>query len=71
METNSFEVAAKILEVANQQEALLLKIREGIEKRGKNPNDSTTYNFERAKLIGIISILDKFKIKRNTFNWIF
>jgi hypothetical protein len=60
-----------VLEKVKEQENYLLKTRENLERRNINWLDNRTYNFERAKMIGMLDILDVLKIDRSQFNWIF
>lgn len=57
--------------VAEKQGQLLLRMRESIEIHNKSTDHSSTYQFERAKLIGMLSVLDALQVDRSTFNWIF
>ena len=60
-----------LLQKVRQQESYLLKLRESLERRLISINDSKSYQFERAKMIGMMDILDLLKIDRSEFNWIF
>jgi len=61
----------KVIDKVKEQERLLLSMRENIERRGNNPNESPTIRYETAKMIGMLDILDVLKIDRSEFNWIF
>jgi hypothetical protein len=61
----------EILTKVREQEAFLLKTRENLNKRSINWLENTTYKFERARLIGMLDILDILNIDRSEFNWIF
>ena len=60
-----------IIEQAEKQENLLIACRDSLLKRNKNYNDNRSYEYERAKLIGMIDIMDSLKIDRSKFNWIY
>lgn len=61
----------KILKKLREQEQVLLKLRESLERRLINRNENRTWLHERAKLIGIMDVCDVMGIDRSEFNWIF
>ncbi len=60
-----------ILKAVNEQEQVLLKLRESLERRRITLCDNKSWNFERAKFIGMLDMLDALKIDRSEFSWIF
>jgi hypothetical protein len=61
----------KILQAVRYQEQICLKTRDRLIGLRNNPNDSKAFVYERAKLIGMLDILDLLQIDRSEFNWIF
>jgi hypothetical protein len=61
----------QLLSKAIEQEQYLIRLRDSIINRHKSPDESSTYNFERAKFIGMLTMLDAVGIDRKQFNWIF
>lgn len=61
----------KILKKLREQEQVLLKLRESLERRLINVHQNKTWQYERAKLIGMMDICDVMGIDRKEFNWIF
>ncbi len=64
-------LATKVFTKVVEQEGYLLKLRESLERRLISVNDNKTWNFERAKMIGMLDVCDVLKIDRSQFNWIF
>ena len=60
-----------IIHHAEIQESVIISSRDYLLSRNKNPKEDKTYLYERAKLIGIMDIMDCLKIDRTKFNWIF
>ena len=63
----------KILLKVKEQSDYTYKVYERIiemQKKGRL-TDNSVYSFERAKLIGMITLLDTMGIDRTQFNWIF
>lgn len=52
-------------------EASLLRLREGIEKRGRKVNEDKTFAYDRARLIGMLEILSAIGINTDSFKWIY
>ena len=61
----------QLLTKIRQHEAYLLNLRDSLERRRINVNNSPTWAFQRAKMIGMLDMLDVLKIDRSEFNWIF
>jgi len=60
-----------LLKKVTEQETVLLKTRENLERRNIKLSDNKTWNYERAKFIGMLDMLDVMGIDRKQFNWIF
>lgn len=60
-----------LLEKATQQENYLLALRESCDKKGYYLPSHTPYQYERAKLIGMVDMLSAVGIDTDSFNWIY
>lgn len=64
----------KILKIVREQERVVLATRDRIERLRRfdgHISDNKTFAYERAKLIGMLDILDAMNVDRSEFNWIF
>ena len=59
------------LKAAREQERILLATKTRLEARNLRASENSIYQHERAKLIGMLDILDALEINRTEFNWIF
>ena len=60
-----------LLETTRAQERIIILIHNALERRNRNYREDKNAIYERAKLIGMLDMLDAFKIDRTEFNWIF
>jgi hypothetical protein len=60
-----------LLETTKAQEAVVEKLLEIMDRRNINYKKNDGFNYERAKLVGMMDMLDACKIDRKEFNWIF
>jgi len=65
------EYEAILIETTRAQESVALKIHNALERRNRNYWEDKNAIYERAKLIGMLDMLDAFRIDRTEFNWIF
>jgi hypothetical protein len=63
----------KIISKVKEQSDYTYKVYQNIIERQKTGRtaDTSVYAFERAKLLGMITLLDTMGIDRTQFNWIF
>ena len=66
-----YKMETKLLNAVNAQEQVLLNLRNSLQSRRITLSDNKTWNFERAKFIGMLDILDALEIDRSEFSWIF
>lgn len=60
-----------VLKKAGEQSSYLQSFMKDAEKRGVDLATSSTYIFNKAKLIGMLDMLDILGVDRSEFNWIF
>ena len=68
---NLNEVAEIIFKTAREKERQLLSLREYAERRNMSTSNNTVYQFDKARLIGVLDIMDSLGLDRSEFNWIF
>ena len=61
----------QLLKVVREQESVMLKLRDSLIRRNIPLNDNKSWLYERAKIVGMIDMLDVLSIDRKEFNWIF
>lgn len=61
----------KLLQAVRAQETVCLNLRESLHRRHRSCGGSQSFQYERAKLIGMLDILDALSIDRTEFKWIF
>jgi hypothetical protein len=61
----------KLIKKAREQEAYVLKLKETLEQMNISLYENKTYQYQRAKLIGMMDMLDVLRVDRSEFNWIF
>jgi len=61
----------KIIKSIKDQERYLLNTRERAQYLRENLHTSKTYQYERAKFIGMLEIAKMAKVDTTEFNWIF
>ena len=61
----------KLIAVAREQEAIVIATRDRLEKLRVDRGSSRVYQNERAKLIGMVALLESFEIDLSEFEWIY
>jgi len=60
-----------LLNKVREQEQFMLKLRDRLLLRDIKLDENKSWLYERAKMIGMIDMLDALSIDRSEFNWIF
>ena len=68
---NIKQMEEKLIKIAREQESFLLRLRDSLISRNRDYENNPSWQHERAKLIGMIAILDVLEIDWEEFRWIF
>lgn len=61
----------KLIKRAREQESFILRLRDSLISRNRDYKNNPSWQHERAKLIGMIDMLDVLGIDKKEFCWIY
>ena len=59
------------LALLKEQSRFLLNLRESLEKQNIRVSDNRTYQYERAKMIGMLDMARAMDLDINDFKWVY
>jgi hypothetical protein len=59
------------LALLQEQSRFLLNLRESLEKRNVRVSDNSTYQWERAKMIGMLDMARAIDLDIDDFRWVY
>lgn len=59
------------LGLLQEQSRFLLNLRESLEKQNVRVSDNSTYQWERAKMIGMLDMARAMDLDINDFKWVY
>jgi hypothetical protein len=61
----------KLINAAQEVERYLLALRERLEARNRNVEDSKDFQYNKAKLHGLLVAFECFNLDQSEFSWIY